>query len=77
MPRKQQLCLPSAVPEGFKKATISQYFVTTSCVSCQRVTNRGVCVECETEPQQLAVSLATRLRSWERKMALTNKVNYL
>lgn len=75
MPRKQQLTLPSTtLAPGTRKATISQYFPTSSCVCCHKLTTSGVCGECQQRPQHLAVTLAQQLNLWQRTFNLVDKV---
>ncbi|XP_054272954.1 DNA polymerase zeta catalytic subunit [Macrosteles quadrilineatus] len=76
LPRKQHVYLPNVEGQrvGSKKATISQYFVTSGCVACGCMTSRGVCDPCLLQPQQLSVTLNTQVLNWERKMALVTKI---
>lgn len=75
MPRRQAPSLPSALPSGVKKATISQYFATVSCAVCHdQSCTSGVCDRCRERPQTVAVSLAAQLHGWERRRHLVLRV---
>jgi len=74
MPRKFIPNLPTTVPHGLKKSTISQYFATMNCAVCNQLTNAGVCSSCQQEPQKVAVVLANKMRMWERTYTNITKV---
>jgi len=74
MPRKFVTSLPTAVPCGLKKSTISQYFATMNCAVCNQLTNSGVCLCCQEEPERVAVVLANKIRTWERAYCNITKV---
>lgn len=67
LPRRAHTYLPSCVSNVNKKATISQYFVTTNCVVCNQQTHAGICASCQPQSQMLAVTLCTKMSMWERK----------
>ena len=48
------------------QGTISQYFSTMTCPVCQELTPTDLCTKCRARPQLSAVSLASRMRKWER-----------
>ncbi|XP_050510996.1 DNA polymerase zeta catalytic subunit isoform X2 [Diabrotica virgifera virgifera] len=65
MPRKKTQYLPgSTTPK--KKSTISQYFSTSNCVSCEEQTQTGICEQCQARPQTTMVTLMEKMRNWER-----------
>ncbi|XP_075227107.1 DNA polymerase zeta catalytic subunit [Lycorma delicatula] len=74
LPRKHHTYLPTAVPTGIKKATISQYFATVNCIICQKQAINGICDECQLQTQRLATELAMKINNWERKYYLSNKL---
>lgn len=47
------------------QGTISQYFVTSDCLVCERQTKQPVCSVCQLDPQLVAVTLASRSAAWE------------
>lgn len=48
------------------QGTISQYFSTMTCPVCQELTPTDLCINCRARPQLSAVTLASRMRKWER-----------
>uniref|UniRef100_A0A6P7G148 DNA polymerase zeta catalytic subunit-like n=1 Tax=Diabrotica virgifera virgifera TaxID=50390 RepID=A0A6P7G148_DIAVI len=65
MPRKKTQYLPgSTTPK--KKSTISQYFSTSNCVSCEEQTQTSICEQCQARPQTTMVTLMEKMRNWER-----------
>uniref|UniRef100_A0A1B6DGY7 DNA polymerase n=4 Tax=Clastoptera arizonana TaxID=38151 RepID=A0A1B6DGY7_9HEMI len=74
LPRKQFISLPTTIHTGNKKSTISQYFSTMNCVVCQKLTQNGVCLDCQVRPQIVALTLSTKLSLWERRYSLLNKI---
>ncbi|CAH1283427.1 unnamed protein product [Diabrotica balteata] len=65
MPRKKTQYLPgSTTPK--KKSTISQYFSTSNCVSCEEQTQTGICEQCQARPQTTMVTLMEKMRNWEK-----------
>ncbi|KAK7493090.1 hypothetical protein BaRGS_00015611 [Batillaria attramentaria] len=57
---------PSAQPaQDTRQGTISQYFVTSDCLVCERQTKQPVCSVCLQDPQLVAVTLASRSATWE------------
>lgn len=57
---------PSTLPaHDTKQGTISQYFVTSDCLVCERQTKQPVCTVCVKDPQLVAVTLASRSSFWE------------
>jgi hypothetical protein len=74
MPRKCVASLHTALPSGPKKSTISQYFVTMNCTVCDELTNSGICLSCQQQPQRVAVVLANKIRLWERTYTNITKV---
>ncbi|XP_072391181.1 DNA polymerase zeta catalytic subunit isoform X2 [Diabrotica undecimpunctata] len=65
MPRKKTQYLPgSTTPK--KKSTISQYFSTSNCVSCEEQTQIGICEQCQSRPQTTMVTLMEKMRNWEK-----------
>ncbi|XP_057670686.1 DNA polymerase zeta catalytic subunit isoform X2 [Diorhabda carinulata] len=65
MPRKKVQYLPGSVSPK-KKSTISQYFSTSSCISCEEQTRKGICEKCIDRPQSTVVTLMEKMRKWER-----------
>ncbi|XP_025828919.1 DNA polymerase zeta catalytic subunit isoform X1 [Agrilus planipennis] len=66
MPRKQVLYLPTFFKQVPKKSTISQYFFTTTCVSCGAHAQNGLCDKCLSYPTETMVVLQEKLRNWEK-----------
>jgi hypothetical protein len=62
------------MPCGLKKSTISQYFATMNCAMCNQLTNCGVCLSCQQKPEQVAVVLTNKIRTWERTYSNITKV---
>nr|CAH7768167.1 unnamed protein product [Callosobruchus chinensis] len=52
--------------EFSKKSTISQYFVTSNCVSCGEQTKVGICDKCTSKPQRTVITLMEKMRHWEQ-----------
>jgi hypothetical protein len=75
MPRKAVSYLPTSVPTGQKKSTISQYFATTDCAACARPTSTGLCAECAARPQPTVLALVDKVRVWERTYARITQVS--
>ncbi|CAG9858268.1 unnamed protein product [Phyllotreta striolata] len=61
--RKTQFFANSITPK--KKTTISQYFSTSCCVSCEEQTQTGICQNCVSKPQETVYVLMEKLRMWE------------
>jgi DNA polymerase zeta len=74
MPRKCVTNLPTAMSDGLKKSTISQYFATMNCAVCSHLTSSGICLTCQQQPQKVAVVLAHKIRTWERTYSNIKKV---
>ncbi|XP_053396986.1 uncharacterized protein LOC123552830 [Mercenaria mercenaria] len=55
-----------AGPEQAKKGTISQYFATSNCPTCDRQTKKAVCERCMQDPQLVCMTLNDRITRWER-----------
>uniref|UniRef100_A0A4W6BS74 DNA polymerase zeta catalytic subunit n=1 Tax=Lates calcarifer TaxID=8187 RepID=A0A4W6BS74_LATCA len=69
LPRIQKASCSSALggEEMGRKGTISQYFTTLHCPVCDELTQLGVCSQCRTEPQRVAVTLYQDMRQWESR----------
>ena len=69
-------CSSSAGGEegGGRKGTISQYFTTLHCPVCDQLTQLGVCSQCRSEPQRVAVTLHQDMRQWESQQDQLLKV---
>lgn len=52
------------------RGTIGQYFATKHCPICESLTLEGICQQCKSDPQKVAVSLSVRMR--EREIASTS-----
>ncbi|XP_076439367.1 DNA polymerase zeta catalytic subunit-like, partial [Babylonia areolata] len=64
MPKVVRLTAPLVAPTS-KQGTISQYFVTSDCLVCERQTKEAVCPSCRQDPQMVALTLATRCANFE------------
>ncbi|KAL8581748.1 hypothetical protein ACOMHN_043166 [Nucella lapillus] len=56
---------PAATAQHSKQGTISQYFVTSDCLVCERQTKEAVCASCRQDPQLVTLTLASRSASYE------------
>lgn len=70
MPRKQYQYLPKSSPT--KKATISQFFMTTSCAVCGQQSQNGVCDNCISQSQTAVSIMFEKVRVWEQH---SNEIN--
>lgn len=59
------------------QGTISQYFSTMTCPVCQELTPTDLCINCRARPQLSAVTLASRVRKWERTHQLLVEVGWV
>lgn len=48
------------------KGTLSQYFVTLSCPSCEKPTFTAICDDCREDLQGTTIALNEKIRQWER-----------
>ncbi|KAM3602464.1 uncharacterized protein V6R79_004647 [Siganus canaliculatus] len=76
LPRIQKASCSSAAggEETGRKGTISQYFTTLHCPVCDELTQLGVCSQCRSEPQRVAVTLYQDMRQWESQQEQLLKI---
>ncbi|KAM9355265.1 DNA polymerase zeta catalytic subunit [Pholidichthys leucotaenia] len=69
LPRIQKVSCSSVVggEEVGRKGTISQYFTTLHCPVCDELTQLGICSQCRSNPQRVAVTLYQDIRQWESR----------
>lgn len=74
MPRKQYKYLPTSSPNKGKKSTISQYFTSINCATCDQQTKDGVCPSCLSQPQRTSFILHEKIRTLEQSYQNTLKI---
>ncbi|XP_023971318.2 DNA polymerase zeta catalytic subunit isoform X1 [Physeter macrocephalus] len=74
LPRIQKATSSSrSEPEG-RKGTISQYFTTLHCPVCDDLTQHGICSNCRSQPQHVAIILNQEIRELERQQEQLVKI---
>lgn len=58
--------LPMSHAANQHKGTLSQYFITLSCPSCEKPTFTAICDDCREDLQGTTIALNEKIRQWER-----------
>jgi DNA polymerase zeta len=76
LPRRQQFIplIASSSTFGSKKGTISQFFSTTTCPTCDNQSHQSVCSECRRDSQKTVLALSEEIFNLERKAAEINSI---
>lgn len=69
LPRRQQFIPLLTASSMTRKGTISQFFNTTTCVTCDSQCQQKVCSSCREDPQKIVLELSERINDLERKVA--------
>lgn len=67
LPRKYNFHFPDIRITTNRKQTLSQYFFSQNCILCNKLSQHGVCEQCEQNPQYLIVQLNHLLSKWTKK----------
>lgn len=67
MPRKYYINLPDTTRATNRKHTLSQYFFNCNCILCNKLSQHGVCEQCQQNPQYLIIQLNHLLNKWTKK----------
>lgn len=74
LPRIQKATSSSRSDLEGRKGTISQYFTTLHCPVCDGLTQHGICSQCRSQPQHVAVILNQEIRELERQQEQLVKI---
>lgn len=69
LPRRQQF-IPLLAPSSTlanKKGTISQFFSTTTCATCENQCHQNICNDCRKNSQKTIMTLSDKIFELERK----------
>lgn len=69
LPRKQQFLPLLASSSSTRKGTISQFFSTTNCITCDNQCHQKICSTCRQDTQKTVLALSEKITSLERKTA--------
>lgn len=71
LPRRQQFIPPvtSTTSLSTRKGTISQFFSTTTCVTCDNQTHQNICARCRSDSQKTVLVITEKILNLERKAA--------
>jgi DNA polymerase zeta len=69
LPKKHSMILSinSSNQNLVRKGTISQFFNSTNCVTCERVCDKGICESCEKNSQHTCFVLSNKVQEIENK----------
>lgn len=74
LPRIQKATSSSRSDLEGRKGTISQYFTTLHCPVCDGLTQHGICSQCRSQPQHVAIILNQEIRELERQQEQLVKI---
>lgn len=70
LPRKYYVHFPETTTTTttvIRKQTLSQYFFSTNCILCNKLSQNGFCGQCEQNPQYIVTQLNHLLSKWTKK----------
>ena len=57
-----------------RKGTISQFFSTTNCATCDNQCHQNICLSCRNDSQKAVLALSEKIFSLEQKMSAIKKI---
>lgn len=69
LPRKYHINFPDITTTTNQKHTLSQYFYKRNCILCNKLSQHGICHQCEENPQYLIIQLNHLLTKWAKKQS--------
>lgn len=69
LPRRQQFIPLMTSSMSTRKGTISKFFSTTNCATCEKQCHNKVCQECRNNSQKTVLDLTDKICKLERKVA--------
>ena len=75
LPRRQQFIpLIASTTRSTKKGTISQFFSTSSCATCDKQCHQSICNDCKRDSQKTVLALSEKIFELERKKMEINRI---
>lgn len=76
LPRRQQF-IPLMAASGSsltKKGTISQFFSTSNCATCDKQCHQSICGDCRRDSQKTVLTLTAKISALERKTSSLKRI---